>query len=292
MFWTVDFVMENSQFKILGQAAALHFPLMRVIAFDFDGVLCDSSREVFVVAVDTLAAQEPDSALLRELTALRDEALAGGDRFRSHELYVRFLDLLPLGNRAEDFGVALKAIEASLQISDQAGYDSFYAEIPASWRDRYHRGFYASREGLRESGIQQWLALHLPYPDLVRALEARPESVLPAVATAKDSRSVRLLLGELGLENVFDPELVLDKETGVEKTTHLRELQRRTEAPFDRITFIDDKLNHLEKVAGLGVRCILAGWGFNTERERTAARRLGFDVAHLEALESTLFKGA
>ena len=36
---------------------------MRAVAFDFDGVLCDSSREVFVVAVDTYQLLRPDSAL-------------------------------------------------------------------------------------------------------------------------------------------------------------------------------------------------------------------------------------
>ncbi len=264
---------------------------MRVIAFDFDGVLCDSSREVFVVAVDTLAAQEPGSALLGDLIPLRDEALAGGDEFRNHELYTRFLELLPLGNRAEDFGIALKAIEDSRSIADQTAYDSFYAEIPASWRDGYHRRFYESRERLRESDVQRWLALHLPYPELVEALERHRGTVLPAVATAKDTQSVRILLSELGLADVFDPQLILDKETGVEKTVHLRELQRRTDAPFNNITFIDDKLNHLETVAGLGVRGVLAGWGFNSERERTTARRLGFDVAQLNTLDQTLFKG-
>ena len=264
---------------------------MRVIAFDFDGVLCDSSREVFVVAVDTLTEQEPSSGLLELLKPLRDEALAGGDGFRAHELYIRFSDLLPLGNRAEDFGVALKAIEDSRSIADQTAYDSFFAEIPASWRDRFHRRFYETRDRLRGSNAQRWMALHLPYRELVEGLDRHRGTFLPAVATAKDTRSVRVLLSELGLEDVFDPHLILDKETGVEKTVHLRELQRRTGMSFDHITFIDDKLNHLETVAALGVRGVLAGWGFNTEREHTEARRLGFEVAQLDNLDQTLFKG-
>jgi len=264
---------------------------MRVLAFDFDGVLCDSSREVFVVAVDALADLEPDSALLSRLAPLRDEALAGGDRFREDPLYQQFSDLLPLGNRAEDFGVALRAIEGSKTISDQAQYDAFYAELPVAWRDRFHLDFYAARRRLRESGPDRWMALHLPYPDLVAGLERHRGEFLTAVATAKDSLSVHLLLAELGLKDLIDSRLVLDKETGVEKTVHLRELQRRTGAPFHDITFVDDKLNHLVKVANLGVRCVLAGWGFNTDREQLAASRLGFDVAQLDDLDRTVFKG-
>lgn len=264
---------------------------MRVLAFDFDGVLCDSSREVFVVAADALADLEPTSTLLPVLRPLRDEALAGGAGFRKHELYRRFSDLLPLGNRAEDFGVALSAIEKSRPITDQVAYDSFYAETPVTWRNLFHHSFYESRHRLRESDPQRWLALHLPYPELVAALERHRGTVIPAVATAKDARSVHLLLTELGLSHAFEPRLILDKETGVEKTVHLRELQRRTGVPFQDITFIDDKLNHLVRVAELGVRGVLAGWGFNTEREHTMAKRLGFEVAHLNTLDRSIFKG-
>jgi len=263
---------------------------MHVVAFDFDGVLCDSSREVFVVAVDTLAVQDPTSALLKDLAPLRDDALAGGDDFRGRELYRRFADLLPLGNRAEDFGVALLSIEQSRVLDSQDDYNSFYAEVPEAWRELFHHRFYESRARLREADLGRWLALHLPYPELVAALEEHRGSIRPAVATAKDARSVHLLLAELGLANSFDPQLILDKETGVEKTVHLRELQRRTGAPFADITFIDDKLNHLETVATLGVRPVLAGWGFNTDREHHAARRLGFEVAQLDTLD-ILFKG-
>jgi phosphoglycolate phosphatase-like HAD superfamily hydrolase len=265
---------------------------MRVLAFDFDGVLCDSSRELFVVAVDALAGIEPDSTLLSRLAPLRDEALAGGNRFRENPLYQQFSDLLPLGNRAEDFGVALRAMEGSKTISDQAQYDGFYAELPVAWRDRFHLEFYAARGRLRESDPGRWMALHLPYPDLVAALERHRGKFLMAVATAKDSPSVHLLLAELGLKDLIDSRLILDKETGVEKTVHLRELQRRTGTPFHDITFVDDKLNHLVKVASLGVRCVLAGWGFNTDRERVTARRLGFAVARLDDLDRTVFKGA
>ena len=263
---------------------------MRVIAFDFDGVLCDSSRELFVVAVDTLAVQVPTSALLTDLAPLRDDALAGGDDFRGHELFQRFADLLPLGNRAEDFGVALLSIEQSGPLDNQEAYDTFYAGVPEDWRGLFHRRFYESRTRLREADLQRWLALHLPYPGVVEALESHRAAIRPAVATAKDARSIHLLLAELGLADIFDPQLILDKETGVEKTVHLRELQRRTGAPFAHITFIDDKLNHLETVAELGVRPVLAGWGFNTDREHGAARRLGFEVVHLDTLD-ILFKG-
>ena len=264
---------------------------MHVLALDFDGVLCDSSREVFVVAVDTFADLEPDSALVDQLASHRDNAASGDGDYRDAEIYGRFRDLLPLGNRAEDFGVSLRAIDESTEIGDQAAYDAFYRSLGQSWLDAFHRHFYECRDRLRETDLGGWLRLHLPYAGLAEALRRHKDRTRPAVATAKDSRSVQLLLEELGLGSVFDRDLILDKETGVEKTHHLRALRDRTGAKFSDITFVDDKVNHLVRVAELGVRPVLAGWGFNSDREHELARELGFEVADLATLDEVLFKG-
>jgi phosphoglycolate phosphatase-like HAD superfamily hydrolase len=264
---------------------------MHILALDFDGVICDSSREVFVVAVDTYAVLEPESVLLEQLMPLRDHAAAGGYEHLDTEIYRRFRDLLPLGNRAEDFGVSLQAFEKDATLSDQEAYDAFYRKIGQPWLDRYHRRFYECRSALREANIDAWLRLHLPFPGLADTLRRHKELTLPAVATAKDARSVRLLLDELGFDGVFDAGLILDKETGVEKTHHLRVLHERTGAEFEDITFVDDKVNHLVRVAELGVRPVLAGWGFNTQREHELAHMLDFEVADLETADEVLFKG-
>jgi phosphoglycolate phosphatase-like HAD superfamily hydrolase len=264
---------------------------MHVLALDFDGVICDSSREVFVTAVDTYAEHEPASPLNESLRPLRDDALGGGDGFRSDPIYSTFLDLLPLGNRAEDFGVTLMAIEQSAVIPDQDAYDSFYHQIDPVWRDQFHRRFYEARNRLRDADLAAWLRLHLPYPGLAEMLGRHRGTSRLAVATAKDARSVELLLGVLGLAGIFESDLTLDKETGVEKTHHLRALHRRTESDYEQMTFVDDKVNHLVTVSPLGVRGVLAAWGFNSPREHELAEELGFEVARLDDAESILFKG-
>ncbi len=264
---------------------------MRILALDFDGVLCDSSREVFVVAVDAYALQEPGSPLLRRLTELRDDAANGGNDHLDDHLVQAFADLLPLGNRAEDFGVTLRALETGVAIVDQEAYDRFYANHERVWLEDYHRLFYEARSRLRADDLSAWLNLHLPYPGLAETLRGHAADTKLAVATAKDSRSVNLLLEELGMADVFGADLIMDKETGVEKTHHLRVLRDRLDADFSDITFVDDKVNHLEQVARLGVRPVLAGWGFNTHREHTLARSLEYEIAFLGTADAVLFKG-
>ena len=264
---------------------------MRVLALDFDGVLCDSSREVFLVAVDAYALQEPDSPLLRRLTELRDDAADGGNDHLDDPLVQAFAGLLPLGNRAEDFGVALRALETEVSIGDQDAYDSFYACHEQVWLESYHRLFYEARARLRAEDPAAWSRLHLPYPGLADILGRHADDTHLAVVTAKDGRSVHLLLEELEMAEIFGADLILDKETGVEKTHHLQVLRDRLGADFSDITFVDDKVNHLEQVAGLGVRPVLAGWGFNTQREHTLARSLGYEIAFLGTADAVLFKG-
>jgi phosphoglycolate phosphatase-like HAD superfamily hydrolase len=264
---------------------------MHVLALDFDGVLCDSSREVFVVAVDTYTDLAPESNLVEHLQHLREDAAAGGTDYRDAEIYDRFRDLLPLGNRAEDFGVSLRAAENGADISDQEDYDAFYQSIGRDWLERFHSRFYECRERLRSADVRAWRKLHLPFPGFADILRRHLDRTRPAVATAKDARSVELLLDELGFAGVFEREMILDKETGIEKTRHLRVLRERTGVEYSAITFVDDKVNHLAKVAELGVRGVLAGWGFNTGREHDLARDLGFEVAELATADSVLFKG-
>ncbi len=52
---------------------------------------------------------------------------------------------------------------------------------------------------------------------------------------------------------------------------------------------MDDKVNHLESVAPLGVRCGLAAWGYNGPREHRRALECGYQVLTLEDAEDQLF---
>jgi phosphoglycolate phosphatase-like HAD superfamily hydrolase len=111
-----------------------------------------------------------------------------------------------------------------------------------------------------------------------------------AILTAKDGASVARLLASYGVAELVQGR-VLDKETGVHKTHHLTALIGRLGVEPETITFVDDKVNHLERVAHLGVRCVLAGWGFNGPREHARAASLGFEVASLDSAETILLGG-
>jgi phosphoglycolate phosphatase-like HAD superfamily hydrolase len=250
--------------------------LPAILALDFDGVLCDSAREAYRVAVETYASEWPEHRL---------PAGAAGDA----ALYARFLEAMPLGNRAEDYGVILAAVARGVPLPDQAAYDAFHATIAPERLRAFHRAFYRVRAAWAERDPAGWLAEMRPYPGLGALLRRRAGEVRLAIATAKDRASVRRLLQSHGIADLFADELVLDKEAGEKKREHVATLAGRAGCPPAEVTFVDDKVNHLEDVAPLGARCVLAAWGYNGPRERRIAEARGFLVCGLDDFERRVF---
>lgn len=263
---------------------------MRTIALDFDGVLCDSVKETFATAVHTYGEAMPDSRMVDRIRSRLGVWPWSDAAIATEPDFLRFESLVPLGNRAEDFGVALLAMDLQMPVADQESYDALYTSLEPSWLESFHARFYDARATLRSEAPEAWLELHRDYPRFTQSLREISDEVHLAIATAKDSRSLALLLERFGVDRLFAPELRFDKETGVHKTEHLTELARRLGSGFRQITFVDDKVNHLQRVAPLGVRPVLAGWGHNTDREHLAAKTLGFEVATLDTAKNLLLE--
>jgi phosphoglycolate phosphatase-like HAD superfamily hydrolase len=265
---------------------------MRVLALDFDGVISDSAPEAFLVALRTFAELRPDSTVAAAAAAFPGPAAPDPRALTGAPLYEPFLALMPLSNRAEDYAVMLSALESGAPVPDQAAYDALRARHAPGWLDAYHRRFYAQRQALADRDPKGWLRLMPPFPELLPLLRRWSGAVELAIATAKDHRSVAALLRAYGIEDVFAPDRILDKQTGVAKTAHLAELRVRCALEFKQITFVDDKVSHLDGAAALGVRCGLAAWGYNGPREMRQAQERGHLVCGLTDVEQKLFGGA
>ena len=265
---------------------------MRLLALDFDGVISDSAPESFVVALRTFAALRPESRLAADAAAAVGGEAPSRERVLAHPLYPAFLELMPLGNRAEDYGVILAALEAGARLPDQAAYDAWRDGLERDWLRTFHKSFYRVRTALSESDPRGWGKLMGPYPRLPAILRRHAGQVVLAIATAKDRRSVAKLLQAYGIADLFPEDRVLDKETGVSKTDHLAHLRAVLGIPYAEMTFLEDKVNHLDAAARLGVRCALAAWGYNGERELRHARARGYLVCTLDDLERQLFAEA
>lgn len=262
---------------------------MRALVLDFDGVVIDSAREGLTLSLRTYLELDPGSPLAGEAPALEAALLDPRVGLESHPRLAAFMALMPLGNRAEDYGVTWAILERNAPVERQTEYDVFYAGTDPGWRRAFHTRFYELRREWSSARRDEWLSLHRPYAHVAELLRRRLGEVPYALATAKDRASVRLLLEAFGLAELFPAPMVADKETGVSKVAHLTEIRGRLGCRFEELVFVDDKLNHLESVAHLGVRGVLAAWGYNGERERALARSRGFAVASADDAETVLF---
>ncbi|MEM9659535.1 MAG: HAD family hydrolase [Planctomycetota bacterium] len=262
---------------------------MKALILDFDGVISDSAAECFLVALRTYVGLTPDSALSTVLAEVSPNGALRAERIVAHDVYQSFIELMPLGNRAEDFGVIMMLVEMGADVSDQAAYDEQMQREDPTWLERFHIDFYQVRHQLADAQPEAWRQLMRPFPSFVELLRRRADEATLALATAKDRRSVMALLHDYAIDDLFDERLVADKEAGVRKTAHVRRLLELLAIDAADATFVDDKVNHLDSVAELGVRCALAGWGYNGTREHRLAEQRGYIVCSETQVEAQLF---
>jgi phosphoglycolate phosphatase-like HAD superfamily hydrolase len=186
----------------------------------------------------------------------------------------------------------MAALDEERSLPDQESYSAYRAAQDPRWLEGYHRRFYEIRHAMAERDPEGWADLMLPYEPLLAVLRRRAGEAQYAIATAKDRRSVETLLARYGIADLFPPRLILDKETGARKTAHMQGLRELLGIEFSELTFVDDKVNHLDAVAPLGVRCALAAWGFNGRREHELAVRRGYLVCTMDDVEQQLFESA
>lgn len=265
--------------------------MLKLLALDFDGVIFDSARECFVVALRTWALLRPEAGLGDRPALVPGPEAPPPEAVLADALYPGFLAMMPLGNRAEDYGVELAALEQKRLLASQEEYDAFKRGVDADWLRTFHKRFYRVRNAMSEADPAVWNRLTGPYPGIADFLRRRAGDVVLAIATSKDRRSVGKLLEAHGIADLFVVDFVFDKESGADKRAHLESLRRETGLAYDEMLFVDDKVNHLDNVSSLGVSCGLAAWGYNGERELARARDAGHRVLELDRLDEQLFGG-
>lgn len=231
-----------------------------VLALDFDGVLCDGMAEYFGSAWRAWRRLRPSVA------PAPPPGLA--DRFARVRPVVEHGWEMPL------LIMALLSGTAETEILERWQPDVLLDELHHS-----PRAVAAVLDGVRDEWIAanepDWLDHHRFYPgtiDRLKRLADGPTRVV--VITTKEGRFARKLLTRQGVD--LGDANVYGKEADRSKPVILAELAE-PRSPAGGLWFVEDRLKTLEavkQVAALDdVGLFLAGWGYNTPRDREAARR-------------------
>ncbi len=254
-----------------------------LIAFDFDGVLCDGLREYFQTSWRCYC----------EVWGSRTDS--GGDE-PSQELAEAFYRLRPVVESGWEMPLLIRALVMGIAEADLfARWETIAPEILAQ-HGLESKGLGQLIDSRRDQSIAQdldaWLDLHRFYPgviDRLRDLLAQPQ-LHTVIITTKEARFVEQLLGRAGLN--FPADRIYGKGVGQPKYETLRQLIAKQAIPPRSVQFIEDRLKALELVATqpdlAEVQLILADWGYNTETEREQAQASNqiqcLSLTHLDRL--------
>ena len=256
----------------------------QLLALDFDGVISDSLLEAYLLTWRIAGKIDPQLEGAGIRIPDLDNIHAFRDEHREH--WESFSRMVPFGNRAEDYLVIQRAVHQGKSIVTQEEFNSFCKTLEPGQMEEFHEEFYRERYHFTEHHWNGWIALNKPYPGVSQAIEALSSRFELAVATSKDSRTVRSVLDSYGMGSLFGESRVLDKSMGGSKRAHLAAFRDKLNFTYGEMTFIDDKVAHLIDCADLGVRLYLAGWGYNSSQEEKLAASYDIPVLQIEELQS------
>lgn len=241
----------------------------RLVALDFDGVVCDSAAETAVAAWRAARLVWPE--------------MAGDNDAEPSPVFVRrFMGLRPLIETGWQTAILARLI--FLETDDAVVAVRFAGEA-----DALREGAGLSREelvrlfgGVRDAWIAAdtagWLARHRFYPGVAEAataaLKRAPDSVV--ILTTKQERFTRLLLEHAGVP--LAPDRVYGLERGRPKEDWLAEFATRRPGGAATLTLVEDRLDTLQRAAArpelADVRLCLAGWGYLAPGDHARAAAL------------------
>ncbi|MEO1148385.1 MAG: HAD family hydrolase [Cyanobacteria bacterium J06638_22] len=235
----------------------------KLLALDFDGVLCDGMAEYFETAWRAYCViwQPDDTTLPMDLKA-------------------SFARLRPLVETGWEMPLVMRSLVLGIPeaeaIADWGGMVQHLVEKEKLNPGDLGEAVDGTRDRWIASDPESWLALQRFYPGVIdRLAEILQTEITTYIVSTKEGRFIRQLLHQAGIE--FPAERVIGKEIKQPKSQTLRDLRDRHLPSSDAsVWFVEDRLKTLQKVkqeADLStVHLFLANWGYNMSRDRQSIR--------------------
>ncbi|MGD1863462.1 MAG: HAD family hydrolase [Phormidesmis sp.] len=251
-----------------------------LIAFDFDGVICDGLIEYFQTAWQAYCLlfnpddKQPPEGLAERFYPLRPVIETGW------EMPVLVRVLVQKGHQPDiDQQIIKHWPEMALPYLTEANLTKVESV--------------QALDGVRDRKIKEnpsdWLALHRFYPGMIEQLGSLLASNTPIyIVSTKEGRFIKSLLAQSGLS--FPAERIIGKEVKRPKYETLRLLKDKH--AVSNIWFVEDRLPALKAVTQQPdlseVQLFLADWGYNLAADREQARQ--DSRIHLLSLEKVVQK--
>ena len=234
----------------------------RLLALDFDGVICDSAAETAIsgwkaakwIWPDKFTEPLPPQDIVEKFRRIRPYLETG---YQSIFMIRMLVD-----------GEA----ETSFQYSLAEKFSVMMEDFKLT-KERLVQEFGSVRDAWIQSDLDSWLAPQNPYPNTIESLKSALQKHRVLILTTKQERFVKAWLGHFNVDFPQEDIIGLDRKTPKEET--LAELVR---ANKKNIHFVEDRLKTLQRVAAIPslkrVNLHYADWGYGTPAELREAKTL------------------
>ena len=219
---------------------------MRIIVFDFDGVVCDSTNECMVTSWNAWQRYKSKSAFRSSICDFNKEEI------------LKFSKIRPRVRGAGEYYVVCRSFEENIVIQNQKIYDDLVKRWSKNF-DPFKKIFFEMRNYLRKININKWIELHIIYRNVLEVMKKINKQNKLYIATLKDRESVNLILNKNDL--YLSNQCLIDQSQITTKLEGLENISRLTNYKKSDIVFIDDNVNHLLDPQSEGFKVFLPGWG-------------------------------
>ena len=230
--------------------------MRKIIALDFDGVICDSMDECMLISYNAYFNRSQDKGIdFSHITS---------------ELQINFKKNRYLVGPAQDFYFLWKSLLSTntsskeiVETYNKLKSDEKGMELPFVER------FYLLRSKQKKNHFSQWILLNPIYKQIKRDLIDVVDINNLFIVTAKDTDSVLDILHANNIE--INENQVFGREMSLNKVKLFKKIIKGTEIEPQNIFYIEDKISHLIKVRTMGINGYLATWGYNSPSAKCEA---------------------
>jgi phosphoglycolate phosphatase-like HAD superfamily hydrolase len=249
--------------------------MIKILALDFDGVICDGLHEYFETSKRTY------------------NQIWNQEKLNNQDLRKSFYTLRPVIESGWEMPILLRALLLNFSEAEILENWSKVCQEIVELEDLTPKNIAEKLDAIRNTWIktdlQTWLNLHNFYPGVIEKLNKIINSGLKLyIITTKEGKFTRELLINQGVK--IPENMIFGKEKKRPKYETLRQIIKENQIKPAEIYFVEDRLPALELVNEQPdlkeVGLFLASWGYNTEKTRNS---LNNDFPNLKLLSLETF---
>ena len=240
--------------------------MSQLIAFDFDGVICNSTGECLVTGYNAWLQYTEQDGFVTTIEEVPEDL---AKYFWPRRGFVR--------TGGQYFTIFHSFENGSMEAEED--FDHLCATY-SNEIDQFEQLFFEARDKIRSQDVNHWISLHTAYDGVPTDFKKLYEDNNLYMVTGKDGTSVKTILKHEGIEIAEDR--IYDKNAAKNKLAALTAISEKTGIKLSDIIFVDDNINHLLPPKESGCQIFMAGWGYHTDKQLQKAKDLGIEILELD----------